>query len=138
MVPTLAGVILLIFFLFKFFGGDPAEILGGLNATPEQIAAIRQQLEALDEQLGRVRDRIDPERFAQFERAFERGRDVLTRLETGLALGQQLVELVDRGQGTVGGLLHDHELRDFAKRLQRIIKRQGWEVLGHPSNLKLR
>ena len=28
---------LLVFFLFKFFGGDPAEILGGLIATPEQI-----------------------------------------------------------------------------------------------------
>ena len=44
MVPTLIGVVLLVFFLFKYFGGDPAEILGGLNATPEQIAAIRQTL----------------------------------------------------------------------------------------------
>jgi peptide/nickel transport system permease protein len=44
MIPTLAGVVLLVFFLFKHFGGDPAEILGGLNATPEQIAAIRTQL----------------------------------------------------------------------------------------------
>ena len=31
MVPTLIGVLLLVFFLFKTFGGDPAEILGGLN-----------------------------------------------------------------------------------------------------------
>lgn len=44
MVPTMAGVVLLVFFLFKFFGGDPAEILGGLNATPQQIQAIRDQL----------------------------------------------------------------------------------------------
>ncbi len=44
MIPTLAGVILFVFFLFKFFGGDPAEILGGLLATPEQIQSIRQQL----------------------------------------------------------------------------------------------
>ena len=48
MVPTILGVVLLVFFLFKYFGGDPAEILGGLNATPEQIDAIRQQL-GLDE-----------------------------------------------------------------------------------------
>lgn len=48
MVPTLFGVVLLVFFLFKSFGGDPAEILGGLDATPEQVAAIRQQL-GLDE-----------------------------------------------------------------------------------------
>ena len=44
MLPTLAGVVLLVFVLFKFFGGDPAEILGGLNASPEQMASIRQQL----------------------------------------------------------------------------------------------
>ena len=38
MVPTLIGVVLLVFVLFKFFGSDPAIILGGLNATPEQIS----------------------------------------------------------------------------------------------------
>jgi peptide/nickel transport system permease protein len=43
-IPTLIGVVLLVFFLFKWFGGDPAEILGGLNASPEQIDAIRDQL----------------------------------------------------------------------------------------------
>ena len=44
MVPTLVGVVLLVFALFKVFGGDPAEVLGGLNATPQQIEAIRSQL----------------------------------------------------------------------------------------------
>jgi peptide/nickel transport system permease protein len=44
MIPTLIGVILLVFFLFKYFGGDPAEIVAGLFATPEQIASIRNQL----------------------------------------------------------------------------------------------
>ncbi|MCZ8075956.1 MAG: ABC transporter permease, partial [Paucibacter sp.] len=44
MIPTLLGVVLLVFFLFKYFGGDPAEIMGGLNASPEQINAIREQL----------------------------------------------------------------------------------------------
>ena len=44
MVPTLLGVVLLVFTLFHFFGSDPSVILAGQNATPEQIAAIRQQL----------------------------------------------------------------------------------------------
>lgn len=44
MIPTLAGVILLIFFLFKWFGDDPAEIMAGMSATPAQIASIRTQL----------------------------------------------------------------------------------------------
>jgi peptide/nickel transport system permease protein len=44
MVPTMIGVVLLVFLLFKGFGGDPAEILAGLNATQAQVDAIRQQL----------------------------------------------------------------------------------------------
>jgi len=44
MVPTLLGVILLIFLLFKFFGGDPVEIMAGVKSSPERIASIRAQL----------------------------------------------------------------------------------------------
>jgi len=44
MIPTLIGVVLLVFVLFKYFGSDPAVILAGQNATQAQIAAIRQQL----------------------------------------------------------------------------------------------
>jgi peptide/nickel transport system permease protein len=43
-VPTLLGVVLLVFFLFKAFGGDPAEVLAGLNASPQTVEAIRTQL----------------------------------------------------------------------------------------------
>ena len=44
MIPTLVGVVLLVFFLFKYFGGDPAEILAGQNATAETVKAIQEQL----------------------------------------------------------------------------------------------
>jgi peptide/nickel transport system permease protein len=44
MVPTLAGVVLLIFFLFNWVGGDPALVLAGKITNPEQIANIRRQL----------------------------------------------------------------------------------------------
>ena len=37
MIPTLLGVVLLVFFLFKYFGGDPAEILGGLNGLAPSV-----------------------------------------------------------------------------------------------------
>ena len=48
MIPTLAGVILLVFVLFNLVGGDPATILAGKIPSPEKILAIRQQL-GLDE-----------------------------------------------------------------------------------------
>ncbi|MCO8042216.1 ABC transporter permease [Acinetobacter bohemicus] len=44
MIPTMLGVILLIFFLFNWVGGDPAYILAGKMANLEQIENIRQQL----------------------------------------------------------------------------------------------
>jgi peptide/nickel transport system permease protein len=44
MIPTIAGVILLIFFLFNWVGGDPAQVLAGKISNPEQIANIRRQL----------------------------------------------------------------------------------------------
>ncbi|WP_087546986.1 ABC transporter permease [Acinetobacter sp. WCHA39] len=44
MIPTLLGVILLIFFLFNWVGGDPAYILAGKMSSPEQIENIRKQL----------------------------------------------------------------------------------------------
>jgi peptide/nickel transport system permease protein len=44
MIPTLLGVILLIFILFSLFGGDPAEIIAGQNASAQQVAVIRHQL----------------------------------------------------------------------------------------------
>ncbi|CAM4311792.1 ABC transporter permease [Acinetobacter dispersus] len=44
MIPTMLGVILLIFFLFNWVGGDPAYILAGKMSNPEQIDNIRKQL----------------------------------------------------------------------------------------------
>jgi peptide/nickel transport system permease protein len=42
--PTLLGVVLLVFFLFNWVGGDPAYILAGKIASAEQIDNIRRSL----------------------------------------------------------------------------------------------
>ncbi|MBP7661044.1 MAG: ABC transporter permease [Burkholderiaceae bacterium] len=44
MVPTLAGVMVLIFVLFNWVGGDPAEQLAGLIADPVRVQEIRASL----------------------------------------------------------------------------------------------
>ena len=44
MVPTLAGVVLLVFVLFNWVGGDPAYILAGKMADPAAIENVRRQL----------------------------------------------------------------------------------------------
>ena len=44
MIPTIFGVILLIFLLFNWVGGDPAQVLAGKISNKEQIENIRHQL----------------------------------------------------------------------------------------------
>jgi len=44
MIPTLIGVILLIYALFTLFGGDPAEIIAGQHASAQTVEVIRKQL----------------------------------------------------------------------------------------------
>ena len=43
-VPTLLGVVVLVFLLFNWVGGDPAYVLTGKISNPEQIENIRRQL----------------------------------------------------------------------------------------------
>lgn len=43
-VPTLLGVVLLVFVLFNWIGGDPAYLLAGKMPDPERIENIRRQL----------------------------------------------------------------------------------------------
>lgn len=50
MIPTMFGVMLLVFFLFSVVGGDPSLILGGKHLTPEVLNNIRSQL-GLDKSL---------------------------------------------------------------------------------------
>jgi len=44
MIPTLLGVILLVFILFNWVGGDPAYVLAGKISSADQIENIRRQL----------------------------------------------------------------------------------------------
>lgn len=50
MIPTLFGVMLLVFIVFNWVGGDPSYILAGKRLSPESLAAIRAQL-GLDQSL---------------------------------------------------------------------------------------
>ena len=43
MIPTILGVILLVFLLFNWVGGDPAMVLAGKISNKDQIENIRRQ-----------------------------------------------------------------------------------------------
>jgi len=44
LLPTLFGVVLLVFLLFNWVGGDPAQVLAGKISNPKDIENIRHQL----------------------------------------------------------------------------------------------
>lgn len=44
MVPTMAGVVLLVFVLFNYVGGDPAYLLAGKMSDAQEVENIRRQL----------------------------------------------------------------------------------------------
>ena len=44
MIPTMLGVVLLVFILFNTVGGDPAYVLAGKISSQEQIDNIRRQI----------------------------------------------------------------------------------------------
>ena len=49
MVPTMAGVVLLVFLLFNWVGGDPAYILAGKMSDDEAVADMVSRFEQLTE-----------------------------------------------------------------------------------------
>ncbi|QDQ25204.1 ABC transporter permease [Chitinimonas arctica] len=48
MIPTMIGVMLLVFVIFNVFGADPSVVLAGKIPSKEKIAAIQEQLGLLD------------------------------------------------------------------------------------------
>ena len=44
MIPVLIGISLLLFFMLRMLPGDPAQVLAGQMASPEEIETIRRQL----------------------------------------------------------------------------------------------
>jgi len=92
MVPTLFGVVLLVFVLFRFYGGDPAEIK--IDLRLEGDLAV---LDVSDNGGGIADDEV-PLIFGRFYRAG----DEMTRTSQGTGLGLYLVQRIMKSHhGTV-------------------------------------
>jgi ABC-type dipeptide/oligopeptide/nickel transport system permease component len=81
-VPVLAGVSVLVFLLVHAIPGDPAVIAAGLEASPETVARIRQEL-GLDRPL--------PEQFGRFVARTARG-DLGVSIRTGVPVAHEIAD----------------------------------------------
>jgi len=81
MIPTLLGVLTLVFLVLQLIPGDPAQVILGDYATPESLRQLRQQL-GLDQPLWK--------QYLDFLTRYARG-DLGTSLLTGRPLTVELV-----------------------------------------------
>src|SRR4030095_1288478 len=97
MVPTMLGVVLLVFILFNTVGGDPAYVLAGKISNQEQIDNIRRQLgvdQPYDVQLGIFLKQIVPADFGASWSTNEKVSNILvTRLGPSLTVVVPLLAL---------------------------------------------
>jgi phospholipid/cholesterol/gamma-HCH transport system substrate-binding protein len=103
------------------------------DRTRAELALVGAALDRLRADLDRVRGSIPPELADRLDRAIAGARQSLAKIERVVATGQELAQRVARGQGTVGALMNDPEFIDDAKQLGKILKREPWRVIGHPT-----
>ena len=103
-----------------------------LARAGDEIGRVRARMDILEREIQRVRGAVDPARLEQFQVAIDESRRAMKKAEEGMRVAAELTQMIELGQGTIGGFAQDHEIRDAAKQMQRTIKRTGWEILGHP------
>jgi phospholipid/cholesterol/gamma-HCH transport system substrate-binding protein len=120
-------------------GTSAAEIAGVVDRAQAELARLeprlgqlRDGIDQLADEIARVAARLDRDRLAQLELAVDRIRAVVARVDRVAAMATEMARLVAEGRGNLGGFLNDHELADFAKAMNRRLKRQPWELIGHP------
>jgi len=101
-----------------------------LDDATRTFADLRARVEDLSGDTRRLRDQVPaglPDRLDQ-----ARGRVVasLVQLEQITATLREMAAMVERGDGNIGGLIHDPEWADHAKEIGKMLKRQPWKLFG--------
>lgn len=102
-----------------------------LDAGRASLARVRPLLQVLAAEVARLREQAVPDETRErLASAIARTETTLAMIDDIIADGEELLAMIARGEGTVGGLLNDPEFPEDAKQLGRIIKRQPWRVIG--------
>jgi phospholipid/cholesterol/gamma-HCH transport system substrate-binding protein len=123
--------------------------LASVAAIPGRAAALlaysRHRLDGLQSRFDQLRsevDRLAPmmsgEQLSKFERVVDQSRALMAQVRSGLAVSLEMLAMIEAGQGTLGALLQDVELRDSLKEALKLNKRQFWRLIGHRDMDKLK
>jgi phospholipid/cholesterol/gamma-HCH transport system substrate-binding protein len=95
---------------------------------PEVITAVRRATETL-ESIQAVTGELDAEDIARVRATLARYEAAGARLETLAGEVGQIVGRIDRGEGTIGALLHDDQVYDDLRELLHDLREHPWKFL---------
>ncbi|GAB4532896.1 MAG: hypothetical protein Tsb0020_48930 [Haliangiales bacterium] len=98
----------------------------------EAVADARVRAQRLRDTLARIDGQIPPDLRQRVLAILDQIQATLAKGEHIMATIDELIALVERGQGTVGSLLNDPEFVDDAKSLGKTLKRHPWRVVSPP------
>lgn len=104
------------------------------DRVDRNLADLEQRLDVVSANIDRLRGAVPEDLAAQFRVATDKTRNSVEKLRRIASTARELAAIIDRGEGNLGGLLHDPEFADNAKEIGKIIKRKPWTVVGHPQD----
>jgi ABC-type transporter Mla subunit MlaD len=115
--------------------GSPARTANRLRTTVVRASAslqmLRERLALVASQLDAARQRIDTASGADLELVVQRVDALTVELDRLIESGDELVALIDRGQGAISAFAADLEIFDQVKQLTKVMKQRPWELVGH-------
>lgn len=91
---------------------------------------LERRLDALRADLVRLEHAIPTNMMARFDEALTMTRGSLAKLERIRATIDEMLAMVARGEGNIGGLTNDPEFSDYAKKIGKALKRTPWQIFG--------
>lgn len=99
-----------------------------MELTDAAVAELRTRADALQADLERVRVAVPPGLQQRFEKAVAKTRTSLDKLEKIQRTVRDMMAMIERGEGNIGGLTRDPEFSDFAKQIGKALKRTPWKI----------
>ncbi len=104
------------------------------SLTRRELDEIDTRLAALSAELERIDAAIPAGLRQRITAVADSSQASIDRLRAITETSRELFDMIERGEGNIGGILHDPEFSDNAKEIGKILKRQPWRTIGHPQD----
>jgi phospholipid/cholesterol/gamma-HCH transport system substrate-binding protein len=111
-----------------------ARVRANTTLTRAELDEIDARIAVLADELERIDAAVPRDLAARLEGLARTARGSIERLRAIETTSRELWATIERGEGNLGGLLHDPEFSDNAKEIGKALKREPWRTIGHPQD----